>query len=399
MPTTPIPPLPAAYLLRAQTLTGEVRTLQIENGRIAPLTQPHLPLLDASSLQLAPGFMDLQLNGGFGCDFTQAPETIWQVAAQLPRHGVTSFLPTIITSPLESVAQAQSILTQGAPAGFVGAVPLGLHLEGPFLNPAKKGAHNPAYLQPPALEAVADWSPANGVRLVTLAPELPGVLAVSQRLQEQGVVVSAGHSLATYAEGVTAVANGIHMGTHLFNAMPPLQHREPGLTAALLLDARVVLGLLPDGIHVHPAVIDLVWRVAGPTRIALVTDAMAALAMPPGRYVLGDYDVEVTAVDAHGTTMAQLADGTLAGSTLALDQAVRNWLAFTGCTAVDAITTVTQTPAMALGEHQRGRLEVGCVADMVLLTSELAVAGTLVAGQWAYQREGLTAVHPLRFIG
>ena len=363
-------------------------TVLVDGGRIiavgyaaAVACPPGAQVLDADGLLLTPGFIDMQFNGGFGDDFTADPTTIWQVAAGLPRWGVTAFLPTVITSPLERIAQAQQVVLS-EPAGFRGATPLGLHVEGPFLNPQKKGAHNPAYLQLPALEAVAGWSPQTGVRLVTLAPELPGALPVIEALAARGVLVSAGHSTATFDEATMAFDAGARYGTHLFNAMPTMHHREPGLPGALLTDPRPVVGFIADGVHTHPSVISLVWQALGPERLNLVTDAMAALGMGPGKHLLGDFEVTVDA------TSARLADGTLAGSILSLDQALRNLIRLTGCTLADALATVTTTPAQALGlDHERGRIAPGYVADLVLLSPELEVRGTVVRGELVYTAE------------
>jgi N-acetylglucosamine-6-phosphate deacetylase len=336
-------------------------------------------VIDAEGLSVCPGFIELQFNGGFGHDFTNDPWTIWEVAAALPRSGVTAFLPTIITSPLERIAAGQEVVKGGRPPGFSGAVPLGLHLEGPFLNPQKKGAHNPAYLRPPEAEAIEGWSPANGVRMVTLAPELPGALDLVRELTTRGVLVSAGHSAATYDQAKAGFDAGIRYGTHLFNAMPALQHRDPGLPGALLTDSRPTVGLIADGIHTHPAIVALVWQALGARRLNLVTDAMAALGMPPGTHRLGDYDVIVD------DTSARLADGTLAGSILSLDQALRNLIAFTGCSLEDALPTVTSTPARTIGvAAKRGRLEPGARADVVLLSPDFHVRNTIVGGEVAF---------------
>ena len=335
--------------------------------------------MDATGLILAPGFIDLQVNGAFGDDFTDDPAVIWRVAGKLPRYGVTSFLPTIITSPPDRIAAGRAIVTEAAPAGFRGARPLGLHAEGPFLNPQKKGAHNPAYLCLPDVAAVAGWSPQTGVRLVTLAPELPGALDVIAALASRGVLVSAGHSMATYEQAQAGFDAGVRYGTHLFNAMPALGHRDPGLPGALLTDDRTTVGFIADGVHTHPSVIALVWRALGAARLNLVTDAMAALGMPAGNHLLGDYDVTVDA------TSARLADGTLAGSILSLDQAVRNLIDITGCALADALATVTTTPAKAIGlARERGRIAPGYVADMVLLSRDLRVRATIAEGQVVY---------------
>jgi len=378
------------YFKNVTLLTPDRRiergALLTEGGRIKALgalseiaCPAEAEIIDAAGCALTPGFIDLQINGGFGYDFTAAPETIWAVAAELPCYGVTSFLPTVITSPLQTVDQARAVVAR-PPAGFLGATPFGLHVEGPFLNPQKRGAHNPTHLRVPDPAAVAGWSPETGVRLVTLAPELPGALAVVEALVARGVVVSAGHSAATYAEAQAGFAAGIRYGTHLFNAMSRLDHREPGLVGALLSAPEVAVGLIADGVHVHPALVGLVWRALGGHRLTLVTDAMAALGMPPGRYVLGEFEV---AVDE---TSVRLADGTLAGSILSLDTALRNLVRFAGCSLGDALLPVTSTPAALLGLAERkGRLAPGYDADLTMLTPQLAVALTVVGGRVAYR--------------
>ena len=360
-------------------------TVVIAEGRIAAVGGPELPVpeaavRDATGLILAPGFIDLQVNGGFGLDFTDDPETIWDVAAALPRFGVTSFLPTIITSPPATARAAQDVLRAGPPPGWTGARPLGLHLEGPFLNPGKKGAHNPAHLRLPSAAAIADWSPDEGVRLVTLAPELSGGREAAAELARRGVVVSAGHSLATFDEATAGFDAGARYATHLFNAMPALHHREPGLVAAALADPRVTIGLIPDGLHVHPVLVRLLWQLLGPDRLNLVTDAMAAMGMEPGEYILGDYRV---AVDGEA---ARLDDGTLAGCVVSLYAILRAFLSFTGTPLSAAITTVTATPARLLGlEGSTGRLAAGHDADLTLLTPELRVIETFVGGNSLYR--------------
>jgi N-acetylglucosamine-6-phosphate deacetylase len=371
----------------ATVLTPDIRfddaAVLIEDSRIAwcgPRRHLIAPSgateVDASGLLLAPGLIDLQLNGAFGDDFTADPPSIWRAATLLPRYGVTGFLPTIITSPLHRIAWAQDALCSGRPAGFAGAQPLGLHLEGPFLNPDKKGAHNPSYLRAADASLAATWSPETGVRLVTLAPELPGALEMIRCLTRRGIVVSAGHSMATYEQAQAGFAAGARYGTHLFNAMSPLAHREPGLPGALLATPGQVVGLIPDGTHVHPGLIRVIWAVKGPRETSIVSDAMAALGMAPGTYQLNDSQVIVSERDA------RLADGTLAGSVLPMDQALRNLVAYTGCTLSDALATVTSTPADLLGVgHLRGRVRAGLSADLVLLAPDLHVVMTIAAGR------------------
>ena len=342
-------------------------------------------VIEARGLTLAAGFIDLQVNGAFGLDFTADPRTIWEVASGLPQYGCTSFLPTIITSPPETVQAAQEVIRHGPPVDSVKrATALGLHLEGPFLNPQKHGAHNPKYLRPPDVNAAREWSRDNCVRLVTLAPELPCALDVIAALHDRDVVISAGHSMATYEEARAGFDRGIRYGTHLGNAMPPFDHRAPGLIGALLTDDRPTVGLIPDGIHIHPSLIDLAYRSRGTAHINVVTDAMAALGMPPGPYVLGDTEVTVD------ETSARLSDGRLAGSILGLDQGVRNVMDYTGCTLAEAITTVTATPAAVLGLTDRGRIQRGAIADLVLLTTDRQVAATIVRGEIAFEKPGFS---------
>lgn len=226
----------------------------IANGKISKIetySEQSLEgdIIDASGLFASPGWIDIQINGGFGMDFTDDPSDIWEVAGQLPKYGTTCFLPTIVTSPPEKVLRAMEVLRLGPPPGWSGAEPLGIHAEGPFLNPQKKGAHNPRYLQRPSLELIDGWSRENGIWLVTLAPELPGSADVMEALHTRQVVISAGHSMATYEEAMTSFERGIQCGTHLYNAMPSLLHREPGLSGALLTQPEIIVGLIADGIH------------------------------------------------------------------------------------------------------------------------------------------------------
>ena len=370
---------PAEVIPDGALLVGDGRILACAPASTLGRPDGAAPV-DAQGAAVVPGFIDLQLNGALGDDFTLDPTTIWRVAAHLPRWGVTAFLPTIITSPLATVDQAQAVLAAGPPPSWQGALPLGLHVEGPFLNLKKKGAHNPAHLRLPNLAHVAAWSPAQQVWLVTLAPELDGALEVIAALAARGVVVSAGHSTATYAQAQAGFAAGAAYGTHIFNAMPTLEHREPGLPGALLTTPGQVVGLIPDGVHTHPAIVALVWQMKGAAGLTLVTDAMAALGMPPGKYMLGDQEVTVTERDA------RLPSGTLAGSVLAMDEALRRLMLFTGCSLHAALPTITSTPADVLGLTDRGRLTPGAIADLVFLDDDLEVVRTLAAGIVVFER-------------
>ncbi len=361
----------------------------VKDGQIATIFAEPFPALvhadrviDAAGSFLAPGLIDLQLNGAFGDDFTQSPETIWPVAARLPELGLTGFLPTIITSPLAQSRLARDVLKK-RPKNFNGTVPLGLHLEGPFLNREKKGAHNPDHIlsaqQAPAAE-MAEWTAENGVRLVTLAPETDGAIRLIRQLSDQGVVVSAGHSMATFAQAQAGFAAGITAVTHLFNAMPPLHHREPGLAAAALADGSITLGLIPDGVHVHPELVQLVWRLAS-GRINGVTDAMAAMGSDPGEYKLGDYTVTVSETDA------RLPSGTLAGSIVRPMQVIQNLVAYTFCSVADAVRSMTAVPADLLGiGAQKGYLVTGQDADLILFDRAFNLEKTIIQGSIVYDR-------------
>ena len=368
-------------------------SLLIRDGKIAALGMPgslqppgSARIVDAKGLFAAPGYIDIQINGGFGKDFTESPESIYEVAAGLTVYGITAFLPTLITSPAAQFEAAIRSWQQGPPTGFRGAIPLGLHLEGPMINPKKKGAHDPVYIQSPSLKLVEGWSPNHGVRLVTLAPELPGAEVVVEELQRRGIVVSAGHTTATYEQGMQAFEKGIQSGTHLFNAMPSLHHRSPGFTGALLQHPTVRTGLIVDGVHVHPAMVNLAWKSKTPGTLILVSDAMAALGMPPGEYRLGEYQVTVD----HSS--ARLPDGTLAGSILSMDAAVRNLISFSGCTLAQAVACAARNPAKLLGLETKGELAPGMDADLVLLTPSGDVQATLVQGQVLYTNTPLLEV-------
>lgn len=350
----------------------------IRGGHVAGGPADGAPTVDATGLVVAPGFVDLQCNGAGGIDLAAEPERMWDVAALLPRWGVTAWLPTIVTSPPAVRERALAALRAGPPPGWVGAAPLGLHLEGPFLAPGHRGAHPAGLLAEPSREAAAGWSPEAGVRLVTLAPELPGALELIRDLAGRGVVVSAGHTGASLDEATAAADAGVRWVTHLFNGMAPLHHRRPGIVGAALTDRRLRVGLIADGLHVHPATIAAVWP-ALRGRLTLVTDAVAALGAPPGPVRLGDQTVTA------GPDGVRLPDGTLAGSDLSMDRAVRNLTAFTGCPLDEAIAAATSVPAALLGDAGRGVLVPGAVGDLVLLTPGGEVVATVVGGTVAWR--------------
>jgi N-acetylglucosamine-6-phosphate deacetylase len=289
------------------------------------------------------GLVDLQVNGGAGHDLTSTPDRLWDVAAALPAHGVTAFLPTVVTSDPAVRARALEVLAAGPPAGWSGATPLGLHLEGPMLAPSHKGAHPEEWLRSPSVDLVEGWSREAGVAMVTLAPELPGALEVVEALVSRGVVVSVGHTAATALEVSAAVEAGATCVTHLGNAMPPMRGREPGPVGAALGSADLVAGVIVDGHHLDPLFVRTVWQALGPGRFLSVSDTTAALGMPDGPARLGHRDVLV----AGGTV--RLPDGTLAGSVASLRDCVLLLVEQTGCSLDDAVATATTTPLRLLG--------------------------------------------------
>jgi N-acetylglucosamine-6-phosphate deacetylase len=330
-------------------------------------------VVDAAGLAAAPGFIELQLNGMSGHDFTTAPDAMWLIGEAIAGHGVTSFLPTIVTSPPGTVERALEAWRSKAPEAGTGAVPLGLHVEGPFLSPRRNGAHDPALLREPDLDELRRWSDGDGLRILTIAPELPRALDAIPALAAADVVVSVGHTDADATTVTAAVDAGARYATHLLNAMPPLGHRSPGAAGALLADERVTVGIIVDGRHLDPLIVRTVAGAAR-GRLSLVSDAIAAVGLTEGRHRLAALDVEVR------NGAARLPDGTLAGSVVMLDECVRNLARITGSARL-AVGAVTATPARLLGlEDGRGHLRVGGRADVVLLDEKLGVRATLVGG-------------------
>jgi len=342
--------------------------------------------VDCSDLVIAPGFIDLQCNGANGVDLTTEPDRILDVAVELPRFGVTSFLPTVVTAPASTRAAAiieMSALAQQIEHTIDGrraAKPLGLHLEGPMISRDHLGAHAGRYAADPStlLTEIETWASSGVVTLVTLAPELAHAIDVVERLVAAGIVVSAGHTAMTPGDFAAARATGMSYVTHLFNAMAPFGHRSPGPIGAVLADDSVTVGVICDGIHVDPVAVEMAWRALGPARLSLVSDASPALGAPHGRFRIGDIEI------VHDDTGVRTVDGVLAGSALPLDQAVRNLMAFTGCSLADALATVTSTPADLLGLADRGRIHRGARADLTILDQAGNLRHTVIAGKTAW---------------
>jgi N-acetylglucosamine-6-phosphate deacetylase len=365
-------PVPDSYVI----LDGGVVA---STGQGAPPSRADIELPDGV---LVPGFVDLQVNGYYGIEFQLADAEGWAgVAARLPETGTTSFVPTLITAPVAEIAAALRTAAAFVPALTDGARVLGVHVEGPFLAPSRRGAHNPAYLTHPSPETVGELlAAAPGLlRIVTLAPELPGALAAISQITAAGVVASVGHSDATASQVEQAAAAGARKVTHLFNAQSPLRHREPGVVGQALTDPRLTSGLIADLYHVAAAPCQIAFA-AAPGRIALVSDAASCAGMPLGQYLLGGESITLPPGDGAPPVRA---DGTLAGSALRMDKAVANMVGC-GIPLKAAVAAATRVPADLIGRTDLGRIAAGAAADLVWLSPQLATRATWVGGRLAY---------------
>ncbi len=359
----------------------------IEDGRIRSIAgreAAELPrdaqVLDFPGATLAPAFFDVHIHGAAGHDAMEAtPEALSAISGFLASRGTGSFLATTVTAPLDATLRAVAGLAKllARPPVEGQAQPLGIHLEGPFLSHAKRGVQPAEHLLAPDIATFDKlFEAAEGlVRLMTLAPELPGAVELAAHATERGVRVSVGHSDATAAETRAAIAAGASSATHTFNAMRPLDHREPGILGTVLTDDALFAELICDGIHTAPEMVKLWWRAKGPERAILVTDAMSATGMPDGEYQLGGFAVQV----ANGRAMAR---GVLAGSMLTLDRALANFVEFTGATVEQGLRLLTVNPAAMTGLTERtGLLAVGQPANLVAVDAAGRLVGSVVGGR------------------
>jgi N-acetylglucosamine-6-phosphate deacetylase len=329
-------------------------------------------VVDAAGRVLTPGFVDIHMHGGGGTDTSEGPAALPDLLAAHRAHGTTRTVLSLVSAPVPAIVAALEAL---APIVHADPLLLGVHLEGPFLSPDAKGAHDPSALTvPTSADVAALLAAARGtLAQVTIAPERDGALAAVAAFVDGGVRVAVGHTTADLATAGAAFDAGASLLTHTFNAMPVLAHREPGPIGAALERPGVVLELIADGLHVHPIVVAALFRMA-PGRVALITDAMAAAGFGDGEYRLGSLDVVVQG------GAARLASGSLAGSTLTLDAAIRTAVA-AGVPLEDAVLAATGTPARAIGRPDLGTLEVGSPADAVLLSDALEVDAVWAAGR------------------
>ncbi|TKS91232.1 N-acetylglucosamine-6-phosphate deacetylase [Collichthys lucidus] len=344
--------------------------------------------VDCEGSIIAPGFIDVQINGGYGIDFSQPSEDVGSglsfVAKKILEHGVTSFCPTLVTSPPHVYHKVlpQVKVHNGGPHG---AGVLGFHLEGPFISVEKKGAHPEKFLRTFRSGGIKDLIEAYGsldnVAMVTLAPELASSQSVVRELSQRGITVSLGHSVANLSQAEDAVQHGASFITHLFNAMLPFHHRDPGIVGLLTSDRvpagrTVYYGMIADGIHTNPAALRIAHR-AHPAGLVLVTDAITAMGLPPGRHTLGQQEVEIQGLHAYvaGTT-------TLCGSIATMDMCVRHFKQASGCSVEEALEAASLHPAQLLGIcNKKGNLDFGSDADLVLLDDELNIEATYISGE------------------
>jgi N-acetylglucosamine-6-phosphate deacetylase len=346
--------------------------------------------VDFAGATLCPGFIDIHIHGAAGHDVMEAQDgSLYAIQHLLAQHGVTGYLPTTITAPLEEILSALDRLanaieaasqvphTRSAHAQSNQAQPLGIHIEGPFLSHERRGVHPPEHLQKPTLALLNRmWEASRGhIKLITIAPEIEGAMEVIGEAVRRGICISIGHSDAHLDAARAGFLAGARHATHTFNAMRPLGHRDPGILGFVLTEHELSADIIADGIHVAPEIIDLFFRAKGRDRAVLITDALSATGMPDGHYHLGSFEFEVH--DGRCT-----AHGTLAGSVLTLDKAVRNLMKFARVDLQQALPSATLNPARTIGVGaNRGRLAAGASADIVVLDANQQVIKTIVRGQ------------------
>ncbi len=372
-------------LIRAGTVVLDAQVcrpgwLQVAGAQILACgagALPGQPDRDLPDCIVVPGFIDMHVHGGGGASYLDA-EHIAQAAQFHRRHGTTTTLASLVTTSPDELIAGVRALADATRAGTVA----GIHLEGPWLSAARCGAHDATQMRDPEPAEIDDVLSAGGgtIRMVTLAPERPGSSEAIRRFLDAGVVVAVGHTDATYEQTEQAIDLGATVGTHLFNAMPPLHHREPGPALALLEDPGVTLELIADGVHVHPAVLRAVVGAAGPDRVAVITDAIAAAGCDDGAYRLGAVPIDVES----GVARVR-ATSTIAGSTATMDQLFRT-VSRLGPDADPALVAAAQmtsaTPARALGLERVGVLRAGYDANLVVLDPDLQVRAVMVRGGW-----------------
>lgn len=361
-------------------------TVLVKDGKIlaaGPTDQVSVPQdfreVPLDGLMIAPGFIDQHVHGGGGAAVMEGTAAkLIDVARFHVTHGTTTFLASTTSSTPDHLLKVAKAYVEMSSTEYKGARCLGLHLEGPFLSPIYNGIHSRDTLRNPDLEEVLTLHRLSdfGVKMITLAPELPGAMELAAVLTNKGILCAIGHSDADYEIALTAITNGFSSVTHCFNQLRSFHHREPGVLGAALLRPELSVELIADGIHLHPATLELVLKAKGPEEIILVSDAMSPTGMPNGKYQTSEGELTLY----KGSLTNQ--DGDLAGSVLTLERAVKNFTDYTGCELTDAIRMATYNPAKRLGINKRkGSIYPGKDADLVALTPDLEVVMTMVEGE------------------
>jgi len=340
-------------------------------------------VIDASGRAVTPGFIDIHIHGSGGSDTMEASyDSLNNMSIFEARHGTTGFLPTTITASQEDLLVSVRAIKTAMEKGTSGGEILGVHLEGPYINIERKGGQPPEYIRKPDLEELGHLirESNNSIKIVTLAPEVEGGLELVRRVVQKGIVASIGHSDSTYEEALRAVEAGISHACHTYNAMKGFHHREPGALGAVLTTDKITAELVADGIHAHPAAMRILVKCKGTDRIILVTDAIVGTGMR-GRYKVGGRDIIVT------MKSSRFLDGSIAGSVLTMDSAVKNMMELVGISLRDAVKMATVNPARRIGVYNRkGSLEVGKDADITIVDDRLNVHMTMVMGRIVYKR-------------
>ena len=374
----------ARRLLRGNEIV-EYPRITVEDGRITSILSRETGNAGDSypDATLVPAYVNIHVHGAVGHDVMEGtPQALQAVGAALAGHGVGAYYPTTVTSSTEETLRALDMIAgviEREPSANA-AVPLGIHLEGPFLSPAKRGAHTAALLVQPSISLFDRfWQAARGhIRILTIAPELPTALELIEHANRLGVVCSLGHSNATLVQAEAGARAGARSATHTFNAMRSLDHRDPGIAAYVLDDDALFAEIICDGIHVDPAMVRLFFKAKGLEKSVLITDGMSATGMPDGKYKLGDLDVEV----AHGRCTTAGSPGVLAGSVLTMDHAVRNFSVFTGTNIAVGAQLAARNPARLMGlDRDWGCLEEGREANLVALSPEGQIVQSFRAGR------------------
>ncbi len=370
------------------------KAIIVEKGRIREIVNKEelsttaltgAEVIEGKDKFIVPGYIDIHIHGGGGSDVMDGDyEAINQIAIAHSHFGTTSFLPTTMTMSKDKIIRSLRSICEAVKKGTEGAEILGIHMEGPYINPEKKGAQKEEDIKKISIEEFLEFNQASGnlIRLVTIAPEMPGAISLIKYLYKQGIIASVGHTNATYVQTQAGIQAGLSHVTHTFNAMRELHHREPGVVGAALTSPELTVEVIADGVHIHPVVLKILTKIKKGEEIVLITDAMRAAGLKDGTYDLGGQEVIVV------KGQARLKDGTLASSVLTMDKAVKNMVNKVGIQLPKAIQMASFNPARSIGiDDKKGSLEPGKDADIVILNKNLETELTIVAGKIVYRRK------------